>query len=189
MTETRNLVALFCDDIRQEVGNKYSLMGCYGDELIVEKMPAILSKLCVQLRVQTPLDRPFKQLVFRAYLNDDSLAEIEVPQDQIERKHQRQSGLARMPRRITFMVIMGLAPLQVSEASRLRVEVKQKGHSPRRLPKLTRTYSRGSCFLADRCSKTCFIFGVLSLRAFDPFSMIDRTTNLLNSRISFSGLK
>lgn len=122
MTETRNLVALFCDDIRQEVGNKYSLMGCYGDELIVEKMPAILSKLCVQLRVQTPLDRPFKQLVFRAYLNDDSLAEIEVPQDQIEKASETIRS-REDARRITFMVIMGLAPLAVSEASRLRVEV------------------------------------------------------------------
>lgn len=121
MTEARSLVALFCDDVRHEVGNKYSLMGCYGDELIIEKLPALLPKLCVQLRAQTPLDRPFKKLIFRAFLNDDLLAEIEMPEDQLEHAA-AVIGAREDALRLTIMAIMGLSPLAVSEPSILRVE-------------------------------------------------------------------
>ena len=121
MTNARILVSLFCDDIRQELGNKFSLMGCYGDEIIVEKLPAALPKLCVQLRAVTPLDRPFKRLVLRAMLNDDLLAEMELPQEQLEQAAraicEREDAL-----RLSVMAVMGFSPLLVSEASYLRVE-------------------------------------------------------------------
>ena len=48
MTSPRVTHCLFCDDIRQEVGNKLSLMGLYfGEIFVVGKAPQILPKLCV----------------------------------------------------------------------------------------------------------------------------------------------
>ena len=35
MTQHRTVIAQFCDDVRQEIGNKFSLMGCYGTDLYV----------------------------------------------------------------------------------------------------------------------------------------------------------
>lgn len=121
MVEQRFLVGQFCDDIRQEVGNKYSLMGCYGQEIVIEKLPAALPKLCAQLKVVTPLDRPFKKLVFRAFLNDDLLAEIEMPPDQLE-KAASEVVLTEDSFRLTFMAVMGFSPLMVPGPSKLRIE-------------------------------------------------------------------
>lgn len=41
-------IAIFCDDIRQEAGNKLSYMGVYDRALYIdEEFPITLSKLCV----------------------------------------------------------------------------------------------------------------------------------------------
>jgi len=46
---------IFCDDIRQEIGNKVTLVGCYGDELYVPDFPAHIHKLCVHF-ILTSID-------------------------------------------------------------------------------------------------------------------------------------
>ena len=77
----RFLTATYCDDIRQESGNKLSLMGCYQGELIVSKVPVALPKLCVYASVWTPKEQPFKSLIIRIVQGDDvELARIELPE-------------------------------------------------------------------------------------------------------------
>jgi hypothetical protein len=79
-TTDRILTAIFCDDIRQEMGNKMSFMGCYQSELLVPTTPIGLSKLCVYATVLTPIARPFKSLTLRVVLDGQiELARLEVP--------------------------------------------------------------------------------------------------------------
>ncbi len=60
---TRYVHALYCDDIREEVGGKYSLIGMYGSDLVVQGSGALsLPKLCVVARVVTPIEQPFQAL-------------------------------------------------------------------------------------------------------------------------------
>lgn len=40
------LFGYYCDDVRNEVGNKVSLMGCYTSELYLNPFPQVLKKLC-----------------------------------------------------------------------------------------------------------------------------------------------
>ena len=40
-------LTIICDDIRQEVGRKLSLIGIYSEAIIVSKVPARLAKLCI----------------------------------------------------------------------------------------------------------------------------------------------
>lgn len=77
----RYLTAIFCDDIRHEIGNKLSFMGCYQRELIVAApIPTALAKLCVYAIATTPKGKPFKTLTFRVMKDDvDELARLEVP--------------------------------------------------------------------------------------------------------------
>lgn len=43
---------VFCDDIREEVSGKVTLVGCYGADLVVGgEVPAILPKLCMSCRI------------------------------------------------------------------------------------------------------------------------------------------
>jgi hypothetical protein len=69
----------FCDDIRQEVGNKLSLMGCYSATIQVERVPAVLPKLCAVVKVYTPLERPFTRLAVRIVRDEQTLAELRFP--------------------------------------------------------------------------------------------------------------
>jgi len=80
--DARFLTAIFCDDIRPEVGNKLSFMGCYQSELVVQMAPVALPKLCVFASILTPIERPFKSLMFRVVQDDDvELARIDMPED------------------------------------------------------------------------------------------------------------
>ena len=49
------LQVLYCDDIREEIGNKLSLMGVYANDLIAPQFPATMSKLCVAVRLTIPI--------------------------------------------------------------------------------------------------------------------------------------
>lgn len=78
----RFITAIFCDDIRHEVGNKFSYMGCYQSEIIVQMVPVVLPKLCIFASVSTPKERPFKSLILRVVQDDDvEFARVEIPQE------------------------------------------------------------------------------------------------------------
>lgn len=117
MSESRIIVTQFCDDVRYEVGNKFSLIGCYSDELIVDKLPVALPKLCVQIRSLTPIDKPFSKLVLRAILGEDTIAEVDLKADE-------KTIPAAPPdaRRLGLTAFMCFAPLGVTEATVLRIE-------------------------------------------------------------------
>lgn len=117
MNELRIIVTQFCDDVRYEVGNKFSLIGCYSDELIVDKLPVALPKLCVQIRSLTSIDKPFSKLVLRAMLGEDTIAEVDLKAD--EKTIQAAPPDAR---RVGLTAFMCFAPLGVTEATVLRIE-------------------------------------------------------------------
>ncbi|HUX64342.1 MAG TPA: hypothetical protein VMV64_11400 [Sulfuricella sp.] len=121
MDGNRLVTAQFCDDIRHEVGNKYSLMGCYGNEMIVDKIPSVLPKLCAHIRVFTPAGRPFENLVIRAYMNDDLIAEIEMPVTDVSADIYRQ-GTASGLGRVAFLAMMAFSPLAITEPCKIRIE-------------------------------------------------------------------
>ena len=61
-------VATFCDDIRQEVGNKFSLIGCYNDEMLLPygtEFPAILAKLGVAVTWYEDRDAKHDKILFK----------------------------------------------------------------------------------------------------------------------------
>lgn len=119
MSAGRYLFVQFCDDIRQEVGNKLSLIGCYGSELLVEKLPAILPKLCVQAHLSTPLDQPFERATLRAYINGDILAELEFPVAAVNARPRADDPTAT---RMNFTAIMALSPFIFDKEGVVRIE-------------------------------------------------------------------
>ena len=76
MTHNRTVIAQFCDDVRQEIGNKFSLMGCYGTDLYVPSFPITLPKLCVFVNARTPRENPFQQLTLRLVKGGEVLSEL-----------------------------------------------------------------------------------------------------------------
>lgn len=66
---------IFCDDLRQEVGNKVSYMGVYQGMMFVEAFPFVLPKLCAAVTLRVPMDERPKTLVFRMFLDELVIAE------------------------------------------------------------------------------------------------------------------
>lgn len=80
IAETRWVNVVWCDDIRQEIGNKPSLMGVYTGGLAVPALPATLPRLAAWINVRTPTSRPFQRLTVRIRRSDaeEPIAAIEI---------------------------------------------------------------------------------------------------------------
>jgi hypothetical protein len=83
MNAERFLLGLYCDDIRNEVGNKLTLVGCYDADLLLNMFPTILPKFAVYARAYTPAGKPFQKLILRLRQNEDLLGELEFPAAQL----------------------------------------------------------------------------------------------------------
>lgn len=72
---------LFCDDIRLEVGNKPSLMGCYSTDLgVAQPFPLLLPKMAVYLWIISDLSDPPLHMTITVILPDKvELIRLPVP--------------------------------------------------------------------------------------------------------------
>jgi hypothetical protein len=109
----------FCDDIRQEVGNKFSLIGCYGGVVQLTPIPSVMPKLCAAVRIHTPLTRPFKKLVARIIRDDKPIAEITFPPEAFLFDPRSAPGGAQ---RHSVVAMFVMAPFPVEAPCTLRVE-------------------------------------------------------------------
>lgn len=115
----RQLTAIFCDDIRHEMGNKMSFMGCYQGELFIAATPALLPKLCVYASAWTLKGKPFKTLVFRIVQDDkNELARLEIPAQALEEAAQIQDPTAT---RKTVSTAIAFSPFFIEEPTSLRL--------------------------------------------------------------------
>lgn len=118
---SRLVIAQFCDDIRHEIGGKITLVGCYAGEMIIDKLPAVLPKLCTQITAITPDGRPFERLLLRAYINGDILAELEMPTQAMKESIQKKQLKSELGR-LSAMALMAFSPLAVTEPCKVRIE-------------------------------------------------------------------
>ena len=124
----RVVFALFCDDIRQEVGNKFSFVGCYQGVMVVQQFPAQLPKLCAHVLVLTPTSKRFERLVIRAKLNEDVVAELEMPVSSWADNFHEKAATAELGR-LSIQAMIVLSPVIVTEPSKLRIEAETEGET------------------------------------------------------------
>jgi hypothetical protein len=65
----RILRSLYCDDIRQEMGGKVSLMGIYTGVMYLSEMPALLPRICIHSSLSVPIDDAIEQLLFELVID------------------------------------------------------------------------------------------------------------------------
>ena len=130
---------LWCDDIRQEIGNKPSFMGVYTGRIVLGELPAVLPRLGVFTWVNTPIDRPFKQLTLRL-VRDDGFVVLELKPGPVDASNSVDVTKPNDVTRSVFGAAFAVAPLEfpagcryfmvvvdidgeVLEGPKLRVEV------------------------------------------------------------------
>jgi hypothetical protein len=120
---------IFCDDIRNEPGDKLTFVGCYNAVMFVPpKFPLVLPKFCVHLNVFSPATMPYETVRARCYVpgDRDPIADesIEVPSLQDQR-----ALLASLPKNINappFIVVSAslvFQPLEIAEPGMIDVRV------------------------------------------------------------------
>lgn len=68
----------FCDDVREEVGNKSSLIGLYDQEMRVEKFPALLPKFFLIINIQFRNSKPDDTIKVQVELDDKRILEGQI---------------------------------------------------------------------------------------------------------------
>ena len=66
---------IFCDDVREESGNKLSYMGLYGGNVLLERFPTVLPKLCAVISLRLPAATPSKSVRFHLARDGQDLGE------------------------------------------------------------------------------------------------------------------
>lgn len=136
MSVDRNVEAIYCDDIRYEMGNKLSFIGVYSSQMYVQELPTTIPKLCVHVWASTPCDHPFEDLAFKLLLNDDLLAESYVPEEDLSiqmgikkemEMENKKRGIDENNGFVQFQTSFVLAPFQIKEECRLRVRAYSNG--------------------------------------------------------------
>jgi hypothetical protein len=123
MSYQRTILATFCDDIRYEIGNKYSLIGCYKQDLVLSKIPATLPKLCASVTVLSPIDQPFERLTIYARLDNEVIAELELTSDQLALlKNEMESQISLGKEKVQINCHLVFSPLVLPQEGNIFIE-------------------------------------------------------------------
>ncbi|TPW22566.1 hypothetical protein FH712_16630 [Marinobacter nauticus] len=115
MPSDRTFYSIICDDIRHEVGDKISLMGCYSGVMFVNEFPAALPKLGAYTRIVADHDDLIQSIRVRFFFQKKLLGQINGDLSQIKPE--------RIGDRSSYQIAMVCGPINMEEAGDLRVEV------------------------------------------------------------------
>ena len=120
MHSDRYAEVTYCDDIRFEAGNKRSYMGVYASDLMVGSAPAVLNRLCISVRISTPVTRPFERLHLKISHGEKVLAEVPVDTEVLKAQMQQFMSEPAV-RRLNFESEMFLSNLEISGPGKITV--------------------------------------------------------------------
>ena len=126
----RYLEVIYCDDVRQEVGNKQSLIGVYPGDLYLEALPAVLPKLCMVATLVIPAAACFESLRIKAMQGEHCLYEsgdIPPPGDEVSPGAQAADSRLDEDPMLRLSLVLVLSPFQVDEETSLRVVAELDG--------------------------------------------------------------
>jgi hypothetical protein len=99
MKRVKNISIIICDDVRDEKGGKRSLMGIYGETLIVQEMPKLLPQLHVVFIVEE-IKGPFSKIKLEIKMPDAKPAIMEFKAPVLENGKNFQISLGIVPFKI-----------------------------------------------------------------------------------------
>ncbi|MCA3715523.1 hypothetical protein [Phenylobacterium sp.] len=127
----RYAYTIFCDDLREEVGGKFSLMGIYRNILIPSApLPISLPHFAAVVHFVEPATEEFKALTIRLYFpgqdeNEPPAAQVDIAADQNTAPPETDVPLDRQVR--SLAIPFRIAPLKLETAGRLRVRIERDG--------------------------------------------------------------
>lgn len=121
LPSTRNLFTLFADDVRQEVGNKLTIVGIYQSQMLAPRFPLVLPKLAIVMAASTAENDPFEELVFEVLRDDTLLQDVSFSPEEIQVPFAQGQGTEE---RIQVQCVAILGPLQIDSPCSLHTRLK-----------------------------------------------------------------
>lgn len=130
-----SIIGLFCEDIREESGEIYTLVGLLPDNINVELAPAqgeqkttvpssqnrVLSKLCIFARANFDPDDPINRIDFSIVLPNDQRVELGAIKEDVFEKAKLQAKENRSP--LAGVILRSiLAAFRMSKPGLVRLE-------------------------------------------------------------------
>lgn len=120
----KTVSAIYCDDIRQEVGQKLSFMGVYNADMVFPSFPAQLPKFCAHVTVRFPPDeKPKNSLIVRLLSEDVVLAEANLDRTTIASFQEPVADpeVALEDMQLGFQIGLMIAPLPIPAPTKLKL--------------------------------------------------------------------
>jgi hypothetical protein len=120
--------ATFCDDIRMEVGNKLTFVGCYsGFMFLNSEFPATIPRFCVAVQYSQARGKvilPIKFVIFLpGDLDDKPSLEFggEIDENEMAKREANTVSLGASPDFVTVTAQIGISNLVLREPGLMRV--------------------------------------------------------------------
>lgn len=118
---------LFCDDLRTEVGNKYSLMGMYTGALHIQgQLPALLPKFVMIISYFERPNESTEPVEIRVFLPGDDEStpsfKTEIPRESLKSDNSQIELEEPTPDRlISTRIFAPISPLHIKKEGRIKV--------------------------------------------------------------------
>ncbi|WP_095058063.1 hypothetical protein [Pseudomonas sp. Irchel s3f7] len=124
---TRYVHSTYCDDIRQEVGGKITLVGIYAGQCLVPEIPCSLPKLCLVLNISATRAAPVTSLTVVGAFAGTEVFTMALDKSQIE-EIMAQSMKDRPDSKSMMLMLMGvMSPFNVPAEGKLTLSVIANG--------------------------------------------------------------
>ena len=122
---TRSAMALFCEDIREEQSGVHTLIGIYPDNINVRRLPLMLSKFCIYVRVSIGVNEQVDKVQILTELPGQA-PELVSTTELEEIEEAKRVVASKGSPTITMISKIVATPFIVSTTGRLNVTVKMK---------------------------------------------------------------
>jgi hypothetical protein len=114
---------IFCDDVRQEIGGKISLIGIYSSNLIVHsEFPVTLPKFVMAVSYIEPREfAASENLIIRAYLPGDNEDHPSAQAEVSITKAKEENGQVQPDHLVNIRAFIMLSPMTIKETGKIKV--------------------------------------------------------------------
>lgn len=126
----KSINAIYCDDIRNEIGGKLSFMGVYGTDMIIPNFPAAIGKLCVYVSIKFPFAEHPKEKIYIAISEGDKiLSEMRLEKENLEKSQPPPPDKNTPPKDQSWIFDIGftISPLNLSGPTQLNIVAELDG--------------------------------------------------------------
>jgi len=123
----RYAYAVFCDDIRQEINGKITMVGIYTDRLFVASVPTVLPKLCLALAMATDKTNMFEEVCVTGTFGPDEVFKMELHKEKIQSIIDQAPDPEFPAKFFTLQLNAILTPFQLERTGKLVIKVVADG--------------------------------------------------------------